>query len=54
MNRLAAPIVLLVVTPLLAAYGRFDWSWVAGPVASLAIWALDRGAHARFEPTPVD
>ena len=54
MNRFAAPIVLVLVTPLLAGYGRFGWSWLAGPVAAAAIWALDRRAHAPLEPTPVD
>jgi hypothetical protein len=61
MTRLAAPIVLLVVTTLLGAYGHHAWSWVGGPVAAVAIWALDRTAHApkakpqrRLEPAPVD
>ena len=54
MNRLAGPIVLAVVTPLLAGYGRFDWSWIAGPIAAVAIWALDRGSQARLGPAPVD
>jgi predicted membrane-bound dolichyl-phosphate-mannose-protein mannosyltransferase len=61
MTRIPAVIVLLVVTTLLAAYGAHAWSWVGGPVAALAIWALDRKAHepaeapARLgEPAPVD
>ena len=62
MNRLAPTLVLVTVTPLLLGYGRFPWSWLAGPVAALALWALDRKAHEpvapraarRAEPAPVD
>jgi hypothetical protein len=57
--------LLVVVTGLLLAYGRFTWSWVAGPVAALALWSLERKsqepaepaparANVRREPTPVD
>lgn len=52
MNRLAAPIVLVVVTGLFAGYGRFSWSWLAGPVAALAIRALERKARAPRSPAP--
>jgi len=41
--------ILLTVTPLLAGYGSSRWSWVGGPVASLAVWALE---HAQREPEP--
>jgi len=45
--------ILLTVTPLLAGYGSSRWSWVGGPVASLAVWALE---HAQREPerTPTE
>jgi|tagenome__1003787_1003787.scaffolds.fasta_scaffold20708478_3 hypothetical protein len=50
MTRLYGPTTILVtVTPLLAGYGSSRWSWVGGPVASLALWALE---HARREPDP--
>ena len=52
MHRLAPPAVLLLVTGLLLAYGRFSWSWVAGPVASLIVWGLDRKAHEPSAPAP--
>lgn len=64
MRRFAAPTVLVLVTGLDLGYGRFAWSWLAGPVAALGVWVLDRKAHApaepapahrrRLEPTPVD
>jgi hypothetical protein len=63
-SRLAPPSVLVLVTGAFLLYGRFSWSWVAGPLAALALWALDRAArepaepaaaHAlRREPAPVD
>jgi len=45
--------ILVTVTPLLAGYGSSRWSWVGGPVASLAVWALE---HAQREPerTPTE
>ena len=52
MNRFAPPVVLVVVTGLFLGYGRFSWSWLAGPVAAAAIWAVDRKAHAPAEPAP--
>jgi hypothetical protein len=55
---------LVSVTPLLLLYGSTDWSWLAGPVAALAIWALDADRRVpagaapaplvRAEPEPVD
>ena len=61
MSRHSASTIFLLVTPLFLAYGRFSWSWLAGPVAALLVWGLDRKAHepsepapARLEPAPVD
>ena len=62
MSRHAPIAILLLVTPLLGVYGRFSWSWLAGPVAALAARAVERKAHepgapARAhpqEPIPVD
>jgi hypothetical protein len=48
----SATLILLVVTPLFLAYGRFSWSWLAGPVAALAVGALDLKAHEPSEPAP--
>jgi hypothetical protein len=64
-NRFAPHIVLVTVTALLLADGAYVWSWVAGPVAALFVWALDRKAHepsapataharTRRVPAPVD
>jgi len=52
MQRVAPSAVLLLVTPLLVTYGRFAWSWLAGPVAALALWALDRKAEEPVAPAP--
>jgi hypothetical protein len=52
-----APLVLFVaVTALLAAYGSHAWSWLAGPVAGLLVWSLDRKARVAgaSAPAPVD
>lgn len=63
MNRLAPVSVLVLVTALLFGYGAHAWSWLAGPLAALAVWSLDRNAHApgahapahlRRTPAPVD
>ena len=54
MSRFAPLLLGVLVTALFLGYGRFAWSWVAGPVAAAALWALDRRAQAGFEPTPVD
>ena len=52
MSRYAALVILLVVTPLFGVYGRFSWSWLAGPVAALAGWAVERKAHEPAAPAP--
>jgi hypothetical protein len=49
---LPAPIVLVTVTGLLLAYGSTRWSWIAGPIAALAIWALDLETAEPAEPAP--
>jgi len=51
-SRYSAHIILLVVTPLFLAYGRFSWSWLAGPVAALVVWLLDRKAQEPGAPAP--
>jgi hypothetical protein len=63
---LPASATLVSVTGLLLAYGSTEWSWLAGPVAALAIWALDYEPHRpaetastsvlpiSVEPEPVD
>jgi hypothetical protein len=53
-NRLAPLSVLVLVTALLFAYGPYAWSWLAGPVAGLALWSLDREATRPSAPAPVD
>ena len=35
-----AAVLLVTVTPLLATFGASRWSWLGGPVSSLAIYAL--------------
>ena len=52
MSRHAPIAILLLVTPLLGVYGRFSWSWLAGPVAALVAWAVERQAHEPAEPAP--
>jgi len=55
MHRLAPSLLLVLVTTLLLLYGRFSWSWAAGPVAAAALWALERKTRAPLdEPAPVD
>jgi hypothetical protein len=60
MNRIAPSVVLVLVTTLLVGYGPYTWSWLAGPVAALVVWSLDRTAHPAPEhvrrptPAPVD
>ena len=49
MIRAAPCIVLITVTALLLGFGSHPWSWLAGPIAALAVWGLDRKAH---EPGP--
>jgi hypothetical protein len=59
-DRLAPPVVLLLVTLLLFGYGSHAWSWLAGPVAGLVVWGLGRETQrpvtqrAPREPAPVD
>jgi hypothetical protein len=64
-NRLAPSFVLVLVTALLVGYGPYTWSWIAGPVAALVVWGLDRKARTpvvapapahlrRRAPAPVD
>ncbi|HEY3184823.1 MAG TPA: hypothetical protein VGJ77_18425 [Gaiellaceae bacterium] len=40
------------MTGLLLAHGSTEWSWLAGPVAALAIWALDYEPRRPREPEP--
>ena len=63
MTRYAPHFVLVAVTSLLLVYGTHAWSWLAGPVAALFVWGLDRvaqepsdpaPAHVAPEPAPVD
>jgi hypothetical protein len=55
MHRLAPSLLLVLVTTLLLLYGRFSWSWAAGPIAAAALWALERKTRAPLdEPAPVD
>ena len=46
------------MTALCFEYGHHSWSWLAGPVAGLCVWAFDRKAHEPAEPlrepAPVD
>jgi hypothetical protein len=51
-TRLAPAFVLVFVTALLLGYGSHPWSWLAGPVAALALWSLDRKAHKPRMPAP--
>ena len=53
-------IVLAFVTALLAGYGRYPWSFLAGPVAALVVWSFGKQAQEpaaparRGDPAPVD
>jgi hypothetical protein len=49
---LPAGAILVLVTALLAPFGSTRWSWLAGPVASVAVWALDRAARDPDERSP--
>jgi hypothetical protein len=57
-NRFSPVAVAVLVTALFLAYGRHPWSWAAGPIAGLFVWALDRKAREPAEPhrspAPVD
>jgi hypothetical protein len=50
MIRPAPTVVLVLVTALLLGFGPYVWSWVAGPLAALAVWSLDRKAHEPGAP----
>jgi hypothetical protein len=52
MIRRAPTVVLVLVTALMLGYGPYVWSWLAGPVAALAVWSLDRKAHDPSVPAP--
>ena len=60
MNRFAPVILLIVVSTLFLDYGSSRWSWLAGPVAALTLWALAAKAREPAErspartPAPVD
>ena len=60
MNRFAPGILLIVVTALFLGYGSSEWSWLAGPIAAFALWALALKARepatpaSAHEPAPVD
>lgn len=58
MKRATPLIVIVLVTALTLGYGHHSWSWLAGPVAGLFVWAFDRKAHEPAEPlrppAPVD
>jgi len=47
MIRHAPTTILLTVTPLLAGYGSASWSWLGGPVAALAVWALEHAVRGQ-------
>ncbi len=53
MNRFAPHLVLVAVTALLLGYGAYPWSWLAGPVAALFVWSLDRKAREPSAAAPV-
>ena len=65
MSRLTPAFLLVSVTFLLLAYGNSSWSWVAGPLVALGLWALELKSRepaapaaarteARRAPAPVD
>jgi hypothetical protein len=43
---------VIVVTALFLGYGSSQWSWLAGPVAGLALWALELKAREPASPAP--
>jgi hypothetical protein len=63
-TRLTPLAVLVPVSLLLLGYGPYRWSWLAGPVAAIFVWSLDRASlklagpaparSGRREPAPVD
>jgi hypothetical protein len=52
-NRFAPGILLIVVTALFLGYGSSQWSWLAGPVAALVLWALALKAREPAESAPL-
>jgi hypothetical protein len=51
-DRFAPGILLVVVTALFLGYGSSEWSWLAGPVAALFLWALSLKTRERATPPP--
>jgi len=51
-RRISPLIVLALVTTLELMYGRSDWSWVAGPVAALLLWAVEQSTRRPHPPAP--
>jgi hypothetical protein len=51
-NRFAPGILLVVVTALFLGYGSSEWSWLAGPIAALFLWALELKAREPVTPAP--
>jgi hypothetical protein len=49
-TRFAPMIVLVAVTALLLGFGHYPWSWLAGPIASLLVWAFDHKARESSAP----
>lgn len=52
MNRFVPGILLIVVTTLFLGYGSSKWSWLAGPVAALVVWALALKSREPSTPSP--
>jgi hypothetical protein len=50
--RLTPLYVLVAVTTLLLGYGTHRWSWLAGPIAALLVWSLDRWTRKPGAPAP--
>jgi hypothetical protein len=46
----ASSLILVTVTPTLALYGSTRWSWLAGPVAALSVWALESAGRQERPP----
>jgi hypothetical protein len=57
-RRFSPLVVTVLVTTLCFVYGNHSWSWLAGPVAGVLVWAFDHKAHEPAdrlrEPAPVD
>lgn len=52
MRRSAPFVVLVLVSGLLAGYGRSPWSWLAGPAVALVLWGLERMSRNPAAPAP--